>query len=123
MSKIWRKITDIVHTTNGRLNHQNGGYAAVQDIALARRNGQLIFTHGTQEDRRLERRSCWYLWSTKEGREKVLSKMEIRTDEEDQTTAQDLVSVSSGRPLQEVRYTEGVDFSSSGKEEPVGRIE
>ena len=91
-------------------------------MAAERRNGQNIFLHGAQEDRREERRKCWCLWSAKESVEELLNKTEIKADEEDQAPTQDFVPESSGRPRQQdVRHKskvpDQVDLSSSGEEE------
>ena len=51
-------------------------------MAAVRLSGQDIFVHGAQEELKEEQqRKCWYLWSTKDCREKVLNQMEFEMDE------------------------------------------
>ena len=79
-------LTDTVRTTNGRPNTGCGGNAAGPDMATITRNGQDILCTMHRKKEEQVRQRCWYLWTTKGGREEVLNHCETEKDEKDTAT-------------------------------------
>ena len=59
------EMTAIVHDANCKPKHRSRRNAAVHDIGQKMRKTRV---HGAQDDTSFERRQCWSMWHTKEGR-------------------------------------------------------